>query len=438
MDPRVFTGATLVALLLSACGGDATGTTGSGGSAGASGSGGSNVTTTATSTGSSASAGTGGESPHSTYPDIATLHDLAVSRTCSLNGGVCHSQKDAPELTTPADFLATVGMPCQLAAQDPAAVIDQCEVPGDLLTLGGIDTEILFVSIPPGEPFPPKHLTLELAADPPALNPTGARVRRLSEAKQEILTRSLAGVQLSEGVGSKQVTLDLSAVDATVADFLDIRVVQSDRVRMGDANHNGKAHSSATPWAEIFPGDPARSFLYQRLLSDKYGPLMPLIPREWSPSATRAVWCWIRGLPAGATPSSIGIHDAIDYASCPPDPRAPDPDATGGWPAVKLLMQSKCATATCHNVDAQAGKLNLTPTAAGFAAGVVNAPSSQVPTALRVAPGQPSASYLLCKVDPNCADRAAGTAVMPLGMTGLSTAEIKTISDWILNGAKIE
>ena len=55
-----------------------------------------------------------------------------------------------------------------------------------------------------------------------------------------------------------------------------------------------------------------------------------------------------------------------------------------------------------------------------------------------MAPGQPSASHLLCKVDPDCADRAAGTAVMPLGMAALSKAEIKTISDWILNGAKIE
>ncbi len=144
-------------------------------------------------------------------------------------------------------------MPCQLAAQDPAAVIDQCEVPGDLLTLSGIDTEILFVSIPPGEPFPPRHLTLELAADPPALNPTGARVRRLSGAKQEILTRSLAGVKLSEGVGSKQVTLDLSAVDASVADFLDIRVVQSDRVRMGTPTTMERP-TSPSPWAEIYPG----------------------------------------------------------------------------------------------------------------------------------------------------------------------------------------
>jgi hypothetical protein len=432
MNHPAFTGAAAFALLLfAACGGGGTGTTGAGGSGGT---GGSGVTATSTGTGT----GTGGGAPQSTYPDIATLHELGVSRTCSLNGGVCHSQKNVPELTKPEDFLATVGMPCQLAAQDPSMVIDQCEVPGDLLTLGGIDTEILFVSIPPGEPFPPKHLTLELAAAAPALDPAGAKVRRLSASKQEIVTRSLANVQLSEGTTAKQVILDLSAVDASVADFLDIRVTQSDRVRMGDANHNGKAHPSASPWAEVVPGDPARSFLYQRLLDDTYGPMMPLIPRTWTPSATRAVWCWIRGLPKEATPASIGIHDAIDYASCPPDPKAPDPSATGGWPAVKLLMESKCATSLCHNSDTKAAQLDLTPTPASFGVNVVNASSSQVPGALRVAPGQPKASYLLCKVDPACADKALNTALMPLGLPALSDPEIKTISEWILNGATTE
>jgi hypothetical protein len=439
MDHRTFLGAALAALVLPACGGD-NGTTGFGGSGGSSAS----VTTADTSTGSttttstSASTGMGGGSPHAVYPDIATLHDLGVSRTCSLNGGVCHSQKNAPELTKPEDLLATVGMPCQLAAQDPSVVIDACEVPGDVLTVGAIDTEILFVSIPPDEPFPPRHLTLELAAAAPPLAPAGARVRRLSTGKQEILSRSLTNVTLTEGVGSKEVVLDLSNADASIGEFLDVRVATSDRVRVGDANHNGLAHPSTSPWAEVVPGDPARSLLYQRLLDDKYGPKMPLIQRTWTPAATRAVWCWIRGLPANATPGSIGIHDAIDYENCPQDPKAPDPDQTGGWPAVKLLMQSKCATSLCHNADTRAAGLELTPTPANFGLGVVNKPSSQVPGVLRVAPGQPKASYLLCKMDPACTDRAKNTAVMPLSFPALSASEIKTVSEWILNGALTE
>ena len=103
-----------------------------------------------------------------------------------------------------------------------------------------------------------------------------------------------------------------------------------------------------------------------------------------------------------------------------------------------LLMEAKCATSLCHNADTKAASLDLTPTAAAFGVNVVNAVSSQVPTALRVAPGQPKASYLLCKIDPACTDRAKATVVMPLGFPALSDVEIKTISEWILNGAKAE
>jgi hypothetical protein len=120
------------------------------------------------------------------------------------------------------------------------------------------------------------------------------------------------------------------------------------------------------------------------------------------------------------------------------DPNLPDASVTGGWPAVKLLMDSKCATSLCHNADTKAAKLDLTPTSAVFNVNVVNAASSQVPAALRVAPGKPKASYLLCKVDPTCTDKAMNTAGMPLGLPVLSDSEIKMVSEWILNGAPTE
>ena len=51
-------------------------------------------------------------------------------------------------------------------------------------------------------------------------------------------------------------------------------------------------------------------------------------------------------------------------------------------------------------------------------------------------PGNPTASYLLCKVDPACSEKAAKTGLMPLGMPALSAPEIKTVSDWIRSRAK--
>src|SRR4051812_9020951 len=47
------------------------------------------------------------------FPDLASLHDVAISRTCALNNGVCHDSKQYPDLRTVSDFLAnTVNKPC--------------------------------------------------------------------------------------------------------------------------------------------------------------------------------------------------------------------------------------------------------------------------------------------------------------------------------------
>jgi hypothetical protein len=411
----------LVLLAAAALGcGNGGGTTGGGGAGGGA------------STGSSTGAGS------SIYPDVASLQALGVGRTCSLNQGVCHSQKEYPELATVDGLLATIGAPCQLGAQDPTKTLDQCEVPGDTLTLGGQDYEILKVTIAPDAPFPLDRVDLKIPAVPPSLDAATARLHRPGVNGGDAVSKSLAGTTLMAGADTTHVVITIAgATDASLVTFLDTRAWHGDRVREGDPNGNGSAHAAAKPWAEVLPGDPARSFLYQRLVAETYGPRMPLIPRTWSSAATRAVWCWIHGLPKDATPASVKATDPIDYAHCPVDPDAPDPNAPGGWPAVKLLVEAKCALGPCHSATTQSGMLDLTPGPA-FAKSLIDAPSSQQPGVLRVVPGQPAASYLLCKVTPACAAKAPGTGSMPLDATALSDEEVKTISDWILNGAPTE
>lgn len=380
----------------------------------------------------------GGDEASTTYPDVAAIHELGVAPTCSLNKGVCHSERSYPELGAAKDMLTAVGSPCQLGAQDPATTLDQCEIAGDKLTLGGVDYEILVVTIAATEPFPPKNVDVELASMPSSLDATGATIRRALPGGGDAVMRPLDGVVVSAAAGANQITLALAgAADPTLATFLDVRAWSGDRVRMGDPNNNGKAHSSSDPWAEIVPGDPAKSLFYQRLVSADYGPMMPTLRRTWKAATTRAVWCWIRGMPKDAKIADLDLHDPIDYDSCPIDPDAPDPNAPGGWPAVRTLMQSKCATGPCHTSTVKAADLDLTGDPAVFAEQVINASSTQKPGTLRVAPGQPAASYLLCKVDPACAAIADGTALMPLN-SELTADEIKTISDWILNGAPTE
>ncbi|TKC98597.1 hypothetical protein [Polyangium fumosum] len=372
------------------------------------------------------------------YPDVTTLHALGVMRTCALNEGVCHHARQYPELGAVSDMLALVNAPCQVSPADPSLVPEECERPGDKLVLGGMDLEILRVIVPSDAPFPPVSVELSLGAAPPSLDVMGARIRRLDDGGAEVKSVPLDGAAVGPGSDATSVKIELGGAPIALRDFLDVRVVDQDHVRMGDPNGNGIAHGTPAPWSQVHPGDPKRSYLYRRLLDDQYGPRMPLIPRTWSPLATRALFCWVRGLPEGATPDSPEALAPIDYASCPLDPDAPDPNATGAWSSVRTLMGSRCATQGCHTEAARAGGLDLTPTSATFVKDVISVASTQQPSVLRVVPGQPAASYLLCKVDPACESRAPMTALMPSAGESLTEMEIMSIRTWILNGAPLE
>lgn len=83
----------------------------------------------------------------------------------------------------------------------------------------------------------------------------------------------------------------------------------------------------------------------------------------------------------------------------------------------------------CHGGPTPSAGMNLT---AGQAfANIVNVNSSEVPSLLRIKPGDPDNSYLIRKIE--------GTATvggrMPLGGAPLSPTLIQTIRDWISDGA---
>jgi hypothetical protein len=65
-------------------------------------------------------------------------------------------------------------------------------------------------------------------------------------------------------------------------------------------------------------------------------------------------------------------------------------------------------------------------------AALVNAPSSQVPSRLRVQPGSPDSSYLVHKIE----GRSAAGVRMPLGGAPLPQASIDLIRQWIQDGAQ--
>jgi hypothetical protein len=94
-------------------------------------------------------------------------------------------------------------------------------------------------------------------------------------------------------------------------------------------------------------------------------------------------------------------------------------------------LQSNVFTPTCTSCHAGAGApLGLRLEEGVAYAMLVNAPSVEAPL-LRVAPGNPDASYLIQKLE----GTAAAGARMPLNGPPLSPETIATIRQWIANGA---
>lgn len=84
----------------------------------------------------------------------------------------------------------------------------------------------------------------------------------------------------------------------------------------------------------------------------------------------------------------------------------------------------------CHAGGAAPQGLRLD--AANSYAMLVGVPSSEVPAVLRIAPGQPDASYLIQKLE----GHAAVGSRMPFGGPYLDAATIDIIRQWIAAGAR--
>lgn len=97
------------------------------------------------------------------------------------------------------------------------------------------------------------------------------------------------------------------------------------------------------------------------------------------------------------------------------------------------ILKQNCGVTGCHlGVGAQLG-LDLSRAARAYN-GLVNVASAQCPTAARVAPFAPEDSYLIAKL------RGTGTCFsggrMPLDKPALAPGSIRTITNWVLGGAR--
>lgn len=93
-----------------------------------------------------------------------------------------------------------------------------------------------------------------------------------------------------------------------------------------------------------------------------------------------------------------------------------------------VFQRRGCSAGNCHGSDA--GGLTLTGSAPDNYDQLVNVPSTDFPSILRVAPGNAADSYLVHRLE-----GTGSGARMPLGGRALSTADLQAIKDWINAGA---
>jgi len=99
-----------------------------------------------------------------------------------------------------------------------------------------------------------------------------------------------------------------------------------------------------------------------------------------------------------------------------------------------LVFQPRCALSGCHDSASRAADLNLSGDSA-FGE-LVNVFSTELPSMLRVAPGDPEASYLVHKIRGTAGAVGGVDTQMPLGEAPLSDEDMDAIVQWIQDGAQ--
>jgi hypothetical protein len=137
---------------------------------------------------------------------------------------------------------------------------------------------------------------------------------------------------------------------------------------------------------------------------------------------------WYVNVVTPADPNGA-IRGQIDATTAPPPPPPPPTPTLTELATTVFKVCGGCHTGGGASLPAS---MNLTDRAAIYAS-LVNVPSIEEPTLLRVKPGDATDSYVVHKLEG--VGIAAGTARMPFGGPYESQAEINTLIAWINAGA---
>ena len=391
----------------------------------------------------------------SNMPTISDFHQQVIRRSCSGTAGVCHNQKEYPDMQSSQAFLQLVGAPCNASPTDPLSVYDRCEQLGDSITFPSRDSsteEVGSIVIIDGERIDYEAQNLVPQNDSPGLH---------------IFTHEAVDIETSDGNFYTTATFDRRVnIGGTVQElkisefegkwwilddgkhlFVEVNNWQRNNleqlsnasIRQGDINRNNTFGAKiAQPLSLLTPGRPQASYLLGRLVGELAGEMVPgtRMPLANLPPTLEelvALTCLIETLEEN---SNASPNWPIDYRNCSvrdnPNAIMPSGNGNGGFSqGVLPILQNNCGG--CHSGDMPFAGLNLVD---GGTRGRLLGPTLSNPLLNYVTPGSPADSYLWLKLinDPSIAGRG-----MPRDSEGnwrsLNTAQLDTIRTWIEDGA---
>jgi hypothetical protein len=395
------------------------------------------------------------DDPAVQFPDATALWRGAIVRTCGPNAGVCHNNKQFPDLQSVAGFFATVNQRCNLIRDDPATIDNLCEPPGDSLVMGAFRTRIGHVSSPRGPDTVVVTVRDKIPPDARGAVAVERATPGISKVVLPIPGRALAEVSRDRSaVVLRTDVLRENPVDGLAAFLLpsDPKPGSHDHVEVGDPNGDGM-FGADLGGALVKPGDPMKSYLFLRALAPlALGPGQELTNEIATPAeeaqmpianfqywdqqhALEALWCWISGL----KPDASNAAAPIDYARCELSkvPRAvaqEEKEASFAY-VYSRILQPKCI-GPCHlqGTDAVTDLHMYDDPQKTWALLVGTLPDAGggAQTALPlIARGDPPRSYLFLKVTQ--AHPAKGER-MPL-KEPLPKDDVDAIERWIRQGA---